>query len=124
FGGTVAIGSCISRRRAFRCGVSKNFVLDTNVLLHDPGALFAFEENDVILPIYVIEEIDKFKREMSELGRAARGISRALDELRGQGNLADGVALPGGGRLRVAFTQRTLPMAAAITSHEVDSRII
>lgn len=104
--------------------MSKNFVLDTNVLLHDPGALFAFEENDVIVPIYVIEEIDKFKREMSELGRAARGISRALDELRAQGNLADGVDLPNGGQLRVAFTERVLPMAAAITSHEVDSRII
>jgi PhoH-like ATPase len=104
--------------------VGKNFVLDTNVLLHDPSALFAFEENDVIIPIYVIEEIDKFKREMSELGRSARGISRSLDELRAQGNLADGVELPNGGQLRVAFTQRTLPGAVAVTSHEVDSRII
>ncbi len=104
--------------------MGKNFVLDTNVLLHDPSALFAFEENDVIIPIYVIEEIDKFKREMSELGRSARGISRSLDELRAQGNLADGVELPNGGQLRVAFTQRTLPGAVAVTSHEVDSRII
>ena len=102
----------------------KNFVLDTNVLLHDPGALFAFEENNVIVPIYVIEEIDKFKREMSELGRSARGVSRSLDELRAQGNLAEGVDLPEGGHLRVGFSNRTLPTAMSLTSHEVDSRII
>jgi len=104
--------------------VIKNFVLDTNVLLHDPGALFAFEDNNVVVPIYVVEEIDKFKRDMSELGRSARGISRSLDELRAQGNLAQGVSLPDGGSLRVAFTQRELPTAYSTTSHEADSRII
>ena len=102
----------------------KNFVLDTNVLLHDPGALGAFEENDVIVPIYVIEEIDKFKREMSELGRSARSVSRALDELRAQGNLAVGVELPEGGQLRVSWSDRRLPTAMERTSKEVDSRII
>ncbi|MGE0790699.1 MAG: PhoH family protein [Sandaracinaceae bacterium] len=102
----------------------KNFVLDTNVLLHDPGALYAFEENNVVLPIYVVEEIDKFKRDMNELGRSARGVSRTLDELRSHGNLANGVALPDGGNLRVAFSGRELPAALSIGSHEVDSRII
>ena len=102
----------------------KNYVLDTNVLLHDPRALFAFEENNIVLPIYVIEEIDKFKRDMNELGRSARGISRSLDELRAQGNLAVGVDLPTGGHLRVAFSGRELPSAYSITSHEADSRII
>jgi PhoH-like ATPase len=104
--------------------VQKNFVLDTNVLLHDPSALYAFEDNDVIVPIYVIEEIDKFKRNMDELGRSARGVSRALDELRAQGNLAEGVELPKGGKLYVAFSKRTLEKAVSTTSHEVDSRII
>ena len=42
--------------------MKKNYVLDTNVLLHDPRAIFRFEDNDVIIPIYVIEEIDQFKR--------------------------------------------------------------
>jgi PhoH-like ATPase len=102
----------------------KNFVLDTNVLLHDPQAIYAFEENTVVLPIYVIEEIDKFKRDLNELGRSARGVSRTLDELRGQGNLAEGVSLPEGGQLRVAFTERTLPPTMSTVSHEVDSRII
>ncbi|MCA9606659.1 MAG: PhoH family protein, partial [Myxococcales bacterium] len=104
--------------------VIKNFVLDTNVLLHDPGALYAFEDNNVVLPIYVIEEIDKFKRDMNELGRSARGVSRTLDELRAQGNLAKGVDLPEGGSLRVAFTGRSLPTAFSTTSHETDSKII
>ena len=60
----------------------KNYVLDTNVLLHDPNAIFAFEEHTVIIPIYVIEEIDNFKRDLSELGRSAREIGRMLDDLR------------------------------------------
>ena len=53
----------------------KNFVLDTNVLLHDPHAIFRFEDNNVIIPIYVIEEVDQFKREGSERGRNARAIA-------------------------------------------------
>ena len=104
--------------------MQKNFVLDTNVLLHDPGALYAFEDNTVVLPIYVIEEIDKFKRDMNELSRSARGVSRMLDELRAQGNLAEGVDLPEGGHLRVAFSERRLPTAMTSVGHEVDSRII
>ena len=60
----------------------KVYVLDTNVLLHDPRAIFKFEDNEVVLPIYVIEEVDKFKRDMNELGRNARMIARFIDELR------------------------------------------
>jgi PhoH-like ATPase len=52
--------------------MKKNFILDTNVLLHDPNALLSFDDNDIIVPIYVIEEIDRFKRDLSELGRNAR----------------------------------------------------
>ena len=47
----------------------KLFILDSNVLLHDPQAIFKFEDNDLIIPIYVIEEIDRFKRDSSERGR-------------------------------------------------------
>ena len=50
----------------------KIFILDTNVLLHDPNAIFKFEDNELIVPIYVIEEIDRFKRDSSERGRNAR----------------------------------------------------
>ena len=83
--------------------MKKNFVFDTNVLLHDPRAIFGFEDNTVIIPIYVIEEIDTFKRDMSELGRNAREVSRILDDYRSRGDLAEGVALDGGGLLKVSF---------------------
>jgi PhoH-like ATPase len=79
----------------------KNFVLDTNVLLYDPQALFKFEENNLIIPITVIEEIDRFKKDMNETGRNARQVSRYIDDLRKKGSLASGVKLETGGMLRV-----------------------
>lgn len=81
----------------------KNFVLDTNVLLHDPEAITSFADNNVCIPIYVIEEIDHFKKDLSELGQNARQVSRMIDRFRRKGNLRDGVPLPGGGKLRVLF---------------------
>ena len=77
--------------------MKKNYVLDTNVLLYDPQAIFKFEDNDVVIPIYVIEEVDQFKREGSERGRNARSICRFLDELRDRGSLSAGVSLDRGG---------------------------
>ncbi len=68
----------------------KTFVLDTNVLLHDPEALRRFEDNHVVIPIEVVEEIDRFKRDPTEKGRNARQVSRLLDELRERGNLSEG----------------------------------
>jgi PhoH-like ATPase len=83
----------------------KTFVLDTNVLLHDPLALTRFEDNAVVVPIEVVEEIDRFKRDPSEKGRNARQVSRLLDELREKGNLAEGVPIneASGGTLQVVF---------------------
>lgn len=90
--------------------MNKNYVLDTNVLLHDPRAIFQFEENRVIIPIYVLEEVDQFKKELSERGRNARAISRSLDEFRAKGGkLASGVDLPAGGTLRVAMALKPIP---------------
>jgi len=83
--------------------VIKNFVLDTNVLLHDPNALFHFEDNRVIVPITVIEELDHFKKDLNMLGRNARTVSKHIDRLRASGNLGEGVALEHGGVLRVAL---------------------
>lgn len=84
--------------------MGKVFVLDTNVLLHDPRAIFKFDEHEVVIPIHVIEEVDHFKRDMSELGRNARMVARFLDQLRerAESTLQLGVDLDGGGRLRVA----------------------
>jgi PhoH-like ATPase len=93
--------------------MKKNYVLDTNVLLHDPHAIFKFEDNDLFLPIYVIEEVDQFKRDSNERGRNARTISRLLDALRTKGPLSGGVSLGDGGTLRVFVptTRAELPIA-------------
>ena len=81
----------------------KNYVLDTNVLLHDPNSLLNFQNNNVLIPIEVLEEIDRFKRESTELGQNARTVSRTLDALRGKGHLSEGVELENGGSLRIIF---------------------
>jgi PhoH-like ATPase len=105
--------------------MKKNYVLDTNVLLHDPRAIFRFEDNNVIIPIYVIEEVDQFKREGSERGRNARHIARALDELRDKGgSLARGVTLDSGGTLRVAVPSRRLELPSAIDHTAMDQAIL
>jgi PhoH-like ATPase len=85
--------------------MKKTFVLDTNVLLHDPRALVRFEDNNVVIPIEVVEEIDRFKRDSSEKGRNARQVSRLLDGLREKGNLAEGVEIDpiAHGQLKVVF---------------------
>lgn len=101
----------------------KNFILDTNVLLHDPRSIYSFKDNNVIIPIYVIEEIDQFKRDLSELGRNARLVTRYLDAFRSEGSLKDGVALPHGGTLRVGFSNRELPSALA-DGNLMDNRIL
>src|SRR5215468_8989125 len=89
--------------------MKKNFVLDTNVLLHDPRAIFHFADNHVVIPIYVLEEIDSFKKDQSDLGRNAREVSRQLDAARSQGRLSEGVPIGRGGLLRVAIGKRALP---------------
>lgn len=73
----------------------KLFVLDTNVLMHDPLSLFQFEEHDVYLPMMTLEEPDSHKKGMSDVARNARQVSRYLDQLLGhaKGNIADGVEL-------------------------------
>jgi PhoH-like ATPase len=90
----------------------KHFVLDTNILLHDPRAILQFKDNEVVIPIFVLEEIDQFKKEASELGRNAREVARMLDGFRENGaRLSEGAPLPNGGHLRVAAGQRTVPTA-------------
>lgn len=103
--------------------IRKNFILDTNVLLHDPRSIYNFEKNHVIIPIYVIEEIDQFKRDLSELGRNARLVARYIDAFRAEGSLAEGVPLPNGGTIRVSFTDRDLPRSMA-DGQLMDNRIL
>ncbi|MDO9421440.1 MAG: PhoH family protein [Herminiimonas sp.] len=70
-----------TRRPVDKSGIKKLFVLDTNVLMHDPTSLFRFEEHDVYLPMMTLEELDDHKKGMSEVARSARQVSRSLDAL-------------------------------------------
>ncbi|MDF2926397.1 MAG: PhoH family protein [Paenibacillaceae bacterium] len=85
----------------------KIYVLDTNVLLQDPNAVFSFEDNDVIIPATVLEEMDTKKRLADEIGRNARQASRLLDGFRAKGKLQEGVALENGGTLKVELNHRS-----------------
>ncbi|MGZ9585046.1 PhoH family protein [Paenibacillus marinisediminis] len=87
--------------------MNKIFVLDTNVLLHDPNALFAFGNHEVVIPAVVLEEIDSKKRNADEIGRNSRTVSRLLDGLRELGHLHSGVPLPDGGTLLVELNHRS-----------------
>ncbi|MGN7761200.1 PhoH family protein [Paenibacillus sp. 22594] len=87
--------------------MKKIFVLDTNVLLHDPNSIFAFKEHEVVIPAVVLEEIDSKKRNADEIGRNARTVSRLLDGLRELGHLHSGVVLDHGGTLKVELNHRS-----------------
>lgn len=79
----------------------KTYVLDTNVLIQAPYALESFDDNNIILPLAVLEELDGLKHADGERGGNARIAIRFLEQLRLRGNLLDGVSLPGGGKLRL-----------------------
>ena len=81
--------------------MKKTYVLDTNVLLSDPDCLNAFEDNDLLLPLAVIEELDRQKNRQDEVGKNARAINRTLDALREKGSLITGVKLNSGGTLMI-----------------------
>jgi PhoH-like ATPase len=85
--------------------MKKTFVLDTNVLIHDPEAILHFDDNDVVLPITVIEELDKLKRGNGEIPYSARQTLRLIDSFRNENKLSAGVRLPGGGTLRVSIEE-------------------
>jgi PhoH-like ATPase len=103
---------------------TKHFVLDTNVLLHNPAALFMFKDNEVIIPFDVIEELDKFKTNNDDLGRNARSVIRHLDRLRQAGNLSEGVRVPEtGGSVRVVL-EEDQKLCPGLTVNTADNRII
>ncbi|UCF30952.1 MAG: PhoH family protein [bacterium] len=102
----------------------KNFVLDTNVILYSPNCLDTFEDNNIVIPSVVLEELDAFKRHYDPRGFAARQFSRQLDELRVKGDMTKGVQLQNGGKLFVRFYDedihlpRELEMAIARTASD------
>src|SRR5262245_37192247 len=81
---------------------AKHYILDTNVLIHDPGSPFQFQDNIVWIPVEVFEELDRFKSESSTRGANAREVHRRLSEkFRNAEDMQHGVKLENGGRLRV-----------------------
>jgi PhoH-like ATPase len=105
--------------------MKKNYVLDANVLLHDPHAVFKFEDNHVIVPIYAIEEIDKFKRESTERGRNARTIARVIDELRPKnGTLSEPVTMKQGGTMCIALPKKRHELPVGLETGSLDHMIL
>jgi len=82
--------------------MKKTYILDTNVLLSDPSFFKNFDDNDLIIPILVLEELDKHKGRSDEVGRNCREVSRALDGLSAGKNIQEGVELPRGGKLKIS----------------------
>jgi PhoH-like ATPase len=106
-------------KKSVKVNDSKLFVLDTNVLLHDPTSLFRFEEHDICLPMFVLEELDNKKKGMTEVARNARQVSRFLDQIVDDAprNIEEGIALESDahknckGRLflQTSFVKQELP---------------
>lgn len=84
----------------------KKFVLDTNVIFTDPQCIYKFEDNEVHIPLIVVEELDRHKKGHSEKARAARQFSREVDTLREQGELRNGVDLRTGGKLFITTVEK------------------
>jgi len=103
--------------------MKKTFVLDTNVLLHNSNCIESFADNMVVIPMAVIEELDKFKSHNDELGRNARQVIRRLDRLRRRGRLGEGVPLDNGGVLKIV-TDKMLPQDSDLELDVPDNRII
>ncbi len=108
------------------------FVLDTNVLMHDPSALFRFKEHDIYLPMMTLEELDNHKRGMSEVSRNARQVSRSLDALidGGSASIAEGIGLStlgnreAAGRLFLQTQVLSATLPAALPTGKADNQIL
>ncbi|MBK6612908.1 PhoH family protein [Ottowia sp.] len=120
------------RRKARSEGPTRLFVLDTNVLLHDPMALFRFEEHDIFLPMIVLEELDAHKKGMTEVARNGRQTSRLLDALAGVkgADMAHGLRLDSAGhvdangKLYFQTTPLEATMPAALPQGKADNQIL
>src|SRR5262249_32920979 len=105
--------------------MKKNYVLDTNILLHEPHAIFRFDDKNRIIPTYVIQEGGQFKPEGPERGRNARHVVRLLDDLREQGgSLSKGVDIKSGGTLTVAVPAKRPELPTAIDKQAMDAAIL
>lgn len=104
--------------------MKKTYVLDTNVILYSPTSILSFGDNDVIIPEVVLEELDSFKKDKSDLGANARYAARLIDKLRKQGKLNEGIDLESGGRLRVEMNHHDTEIPASWNKDKADNRIL
>jgi PhoH-like ATPase len=114
--------------------MKKAYVLDTSVLLHDPNAIFAFQENDVIIPVAVIEELDNFKRKNDGRGKNSREVFRILEQLRKEAKIVRepldsddywSASLPGEGLLRIEINHQVMTsLPQTFDKNKVDNRIL
>ena len=106
--------------------MDKTFVLDTNVILHNPDALVSFADNTVILPIEVLEELDRFKRNHDENGRNARIAIRLLDRLRVHGTPGQGFPLENGGLLKIltGIDYNAVSAQLGLSKNIIDNKIL
>ena len=101
----------------------KTFVIDTNVLIHRPDAILSFKDSEVVIPIWVLEELDKLKGEHEGRGRSARAAIRFLNEVSRHGNLQQGVKLESGGILKVEL-EYDRSVEESLSSDKMDNKII
>ena len=105
--------------------MTKHYVLDTNVLLHSPTAIFAFNEHRVVIPEVVLEELDRFKAEATDRGANSRQFSRIIDSLRDKGNLLTGVPLNDtGGILQIETNHLNTAIPIYWDRTKADNRIL
>lgn len=104
--------------------MAKTYVIDTNVLIQAPYALQCFEENHLILPLVVLEELDGLKKADGERGANARRAIRCLEKLRLQGDLLAGVSLPTGGTLRIEANCVDIVLPDTLPDDKADNRIL
>lgn len=105
--------------------LGKIYVLDTNVLLQDPHSIFSFDDNEVVIPAVVLEEVDSKKRNMDEVGRNARQVSKLIDNLRQHGKLHEKIPLENGGHLRIELNHRSFHQLQEIFVEKTnDNRIL
>lgn len=104
--------------------MKKTYVLDTNILLSDPNAIYAFGDNDVVIPSVVLEELDSKKKLQDELGRNARHVARELDSLRSFGKLHEGVKLRNGGTLKIYTHDYLSPIFEKFLDNKNDNAIL
>lgn len=103
--------------------MKKIYILDTNVLIHDPYSFLKFEDNTVILPIAVIEELDNFKNYADERGKNVRIASRELDKLRENGRLDKGVKTKDGGIIKIEM-EKDFILPDGFAKNSMDNRIL